>query len=329
MNSQVQVKLPFERPKRKCSIQPAEEDRVLETETQKLRASSSAPKVKKFTPLRVDIPKEKDCKLSDDLADCVRTFCKVCGSSFTLTHMRTHTLSQHQMQITKYKEVYGPFEIIEKVFHKCHICDKLVLLDSDALGGHIKGVHKMKEREYKEKYLTYSCPRSGQATLTSVTLEPKIKKSSGVFMKKSIVTSSRPEYDFKTTFPDFEYSCNLKHCELCEHGGVSVLLETIASSEVVMSEVGEDDDTADTTDTTVTGVGEVLAAMEEACTSVSVGQGGWSKKFLPTDIIRGELKDDFKDDANFHDDSIDYSEDSLVEESDSSSDSSEEELEEN
>ena len=176
-------------------------------------------------------------------------------------------MMKHKMQITRYKEMYGPFEIIEHVFHKCHLCGKILLLDSDAMGGHIKGTHKMKEREYKEKYFIYSYPRSGQSSSTSVTLEPKIKKSSGAVMKKSIVTSSMPEYDFKTTFPDFEYSCNLKHCELCEHGGVSVLLETIASSEVVMSEVGEDDDTADTIDTTVTGVGEVLAAMEEACTS--------------------------------------------------------------
>ena len=41
------------------------------------------------------------------------------------------------------------------VWHRCHICGKLVLMDSDALGGHIKGTHKMKEKDYKEQYCVY------------------------------------------------------------------------------------------------------------------------------------------------------------------------------
>ena len=41
------------------------------------------------------------------------------------------------------------------VWHRCHICGKLVLMDSDALGGHIKGTHRMKEKEYKEQYCVY------------------------------------------------------------------------------------------------------------------------------------------------------------------------------
>ena len=66
--------------------------------------------------------------------------------------MRSHTIKYHGIQITKYKDMYGPFEIIEKVFHKCHLCGKIVLMDSDVLGGHIKKTHKMKEKDYKEKY---------------------------------------------------------------------------------------------------------------------------------------------------------------------------------
>ena len=30
-----------------------------------------------------------------------------------------------------------------------------MLLDSDALGGHIKNIHKMKEKDYKDKYCVY------------------------------------------------------------------------------------------------------------------------------------------------------------------------------
>ena len=69
--------------------------------------------------------------------------------------MRMHTISKHDLQITRYKELYGLFEIIEQVFHKCHICGKLVLLDNDALGIHIKKTHKMKEKDYKERFMIY------------------------------------------------------------------------------------------------------------------------------------------------------------------------------
>ena len=41
------------------------------------------------------------------------------------------------------------------MWHACHLCGKLVLLDSDALGGHIKNIHKMKEKDYKDKYCVY------------------------------------------------------------------------------------------------------------------------------------------------------------------------------
>ena len=56
--------------------------------------------------------------------------------------------------------MYGQFEIIEKVFHKCHLCGNFFLMDSDILVGHIKGTHKMKEKAYKERYCIYN-PTAG------------------------------------------------------------------------------------------------------------------------------------------------------------------------
>ena len=47
--------------------------------------------------------------------------------------MRRHTKLKHKMRITKYKELHGPFEITEHVFHKCHLCDKILLLDNEVL----------------------------------------------------------------------------------------------------------------------------------------------------------------------------------------------------
>ena len=74
--------------------------------------------------------------------------------------MRRHTKLKHKMRITKYKELHGPFEITEHVFHKCHLCDKILLLDNDAMGGHIKFTHKMKEKVYKEQFMYYSSQSS-------------------------------------------------------------------------------------------------------------------------------------------------------------------------
>ena len=126
-------------------------------------------KVKKFKVLRVPIPTdEENCKFSDNLADIVRTLCQICEASVTLSGMRRHTRLKHKLQITKYKELHGPFKIIEHVFHKCHLCDKIMLLDRDAMGGHIKGTHKMKEKDYTEQFMFYSTgPDPGRYAETS------------------------------------------------------------------------------------------------------------------------------------------------------------------
>eukprot|EP00092_Neocalanus_flemingeri_P010535 GFUD01011351.1.p1 GENE.GFUD01011351.1~~GFUD01011351.1.p1 ORF type:complete len:282 (+),score=81.13 GFUD01011351.1:194-1039(+) len=273
--------------------------------------------------MRISAPEENSCKLSDNLADACRTFCKVCGISFTLTSMRTHTLSKHELQVTRYKELYGPFEIIEQVFHKCHICGKIVLLDHDILGGHIKGVHKMKEKDYKEMYMVYAHQSEAKVeSLSSQTSSKKIENE-----------SSKPQYDFKSTFPDFEYSCNLKHCELCEHGGVAVIMDNLDTNKVrseVIEKISEPLSVPKT-------IGEDYKAVDEVEVDDLVqvkclaGQGGWSKKFLPTDIlIKGnDLEDsEFKDEF-LNSESFDYSDESLIEETEGSlSDSSEKDSDE-
>ena len=88
--------------------------------------------------------------------------------------MRSHTVQSHGVQITKYKEMYGQLEIIEKVFHKCHLCGKIVLLDSDTLGAHIKRAHKMKERAYKKKFCIYK-PAAGVKQSLKIK-KPRVKK---------------------------------------------------------------------------------------------------------------------------------------------------------
>jgi len=318
----------IKRPKRKCSIQPIIDGNCEdEGPARKFKPSSPAPPntSRKSCPLRISAPEEGSCKLSDNLADSCRTFCKVCGISYPLSAMRMHTISKHDLQITRYKELYGLFEIIEQVFHKCHICGKIVLLDNDALGGHIKSTHKMKEKDYKERFMTY-------ANKSSSKVESQPSKIPDEKSKK--VGSKQPQFDFKTTFPDFEYSCNLKHCELCEHEGVAVLLDTIDSKvkTEVESEVKLEVDIEKTSESFSVAKQEFLSAneVEEPLPPVEckLGQGGWSKKFLPTDILAsGYLRDDLEEfeveDEFFDSESIDYSDESLLEESEDTSESSE------
>ena len=63
----------------------------------------------------------KRYRFSNNTADSCRTVCRVCGKAFPLQRMRSHTKTDHQMQITEYKAKFcqrGFYDIIEKVFHR-------------------------------------------------------------------------------------------------------------------------------------------------------------------------------------------------------------------
>ena len=42
---------------------------------------------------------------------------QICEKPYPLTGMRNHTKTAHGLQITKYKEIYGPFEILQVLLH--------------------------------------------------------------------------------------------------------------------------------------------------------------------------------------------------------------------
>jgi len=305
-----------ERPKRKCSTPALGQSPPSLNPTKRnidsgniKQSESTLPSLEKktkvmkknSTPLRVSIPDEGDCKLSDDLADSVKTLCQICQLPVTLTGMRSHTLLKHEIQITKYKELYGPFQIIEHIFHKCHLCGKILLLDSDAMGGHIKGIHKMKERDYKTRFMTYQAAS---------------RSDSGGIIEDNKTSAPNVEYDFKTTFPDFEYACNLKHCELCGREGVKVPLEQL--EEKSNNEFNDFGKLCAKTDTEEF---DDIVNVKSSCVS---GQGGWTKKFLPTDVLLGNhLKDETDGGDNDEYDNFDYSDESLIVDSDSSDSSDE------
>ena len=62
------------------------------------------------------------------------------------------------MVITEYKKKYNQeyFDIVEKVFHKCGLCQLPILLDSDMVASHLhsnKATHNMSHKEYNLKYM--------------------------------------------------------------------------------------------------------------------------------------------------------------------------------
>lgn len=243
--------------------------------TSRAKAASVPPLRAVAAPLRVAPEDPETCKLSDDLADSCKTLCKVCGQPFFLTGMRSHTQAAHGLQITMYKEIHGPFEIIEKVFHKCHICGKILLLDSDAMGGHIKGTHKMKERDYKEKYCTYAKPstnlkfstsqkynvsqKSLKAGKSSKSLPPvkalkaskslkSVKSNKSLKSRKSKIEEDESDEDQEwlkrkarkvrtfDPFKDVEYDCAMPHCDPCGRSSVVVQLASLDKQELEKAE---------------------------------------------------------------------------------------------
>lgn len=73
--------------------------------------------------------KENICstKFSSSMKDAVKTLCQLCGLPVTLTAMRGHTKSAHALSIADYKDRYGNHrtQIIERIFHRCGLCDQV------------------------------------------------------------------------------------------------------------------------------------------------------------------------------------------------------------
>merc|ERR1712129_211226 len=96
-------------------------------------------------------------KFSDNMNEVCKTLCKICDKPFSLTGMRSHTKSCHDMKITQYKERFNQiaFDIIERIFHHCKICGKTMLFDGDTVGAHVKNAHKSSHthKTYNDQFL--------------------------------------------------------------------------------------------------------------------------------------------------------------------------------
>merc|ERR1719394_500414 len=62
------------------------------------------------------------------------------------------------MVITEYKNRFNQhyFDMVVKVFHRCGICQEIILLDSDYVASHLqshKGDQKITHKDYNEKFM--------------------------------------------------------------------------------------------------------------------------------------------------------------------------------
>ena len=73
-----------------------------------------------------------------------------------LSSLLNHLRYAHKKTLTQYKELVGNprTQIIEVVFHKCTICRKTVLLNSDDISKHLKKKHRnISYKEYVSNYM--------------------------------------------------------------------------------------------------------------------------------------------------------------------------------
>ena len=80
-------------------------------------------------------PDSENCRFSNCMRDAVRSICQICGSPETWNNMRNHTKKVHGIRITDYKQQYGQLteHLVAKVFHKCGVCGRVLLLDPDVV----------------------------------------------------------------------------------------------------------------------------------------------------------------------------------------------------
>jgi len=92
-------------------------------------------------------------QLSNDPNMSCRVFCNICDRLYFLSGLRKHVAHKHSLTYTEYKRRFGGDprrQIINSVYHCCVLCKKVVLLDTDELGKHLKD-HRLGYTQYMKQ----------------------------------------------------------------------------------------------------------------------------------------------------------------------------------
>merc|ERR1719427_2200136 len=112
-----------------------------------------------------------DKTFSDNYDDSCLVECSICDKQMAMPQLRSHTSSQHQITITKYKERFGPqLTFTRETFHLCKLCGVEILLDSDSIAAHVRRIHKWTLKQYNDTHMMKKVVRHGLKKEKSIQL---------------------------------------------------------------------------------------------------------------------------------------------------------------
>ncbi len=75
------------------------------------------------------------------------SFCSETG--FSLVSLTWHKKKKHNMKTASFKMT----EIIQASYHKCCVCDKIILCDNTVIGNHVSNSHKFRFSQYVREHV--------------------------------------------------------------------------------------------------------------------------------------------------------------------------------
>ena len=74
--------------------------------------------------------------------------CEICQTE--VRQLAVHVYQVHQTFLQDYRKKYGVRDSANLVYHKCGVCGKEMVFDYSNVGAHIRNLHKLSFKEYKE-----------------------------------------------------------------------------------------------------------------------------------------------------------------------------------
>ena len=99
-----------------------------------------------------------NCKLcipwTDDPSNFNKVVCRICQVEIRADLIKNHVNTKHKMTYRNYLENNGSKPIyVNKRYHKCRICNYIMLFNRDLLQAHSKSRHNITLKRYIATYL--------------------------------------------------------------------------------------------------------------------------------------------------------------------------------
>lgn len=101
---------------------------------------------------------------SDNTEEMCVALCQICGAA--LKYFRSHVKDVHKMTMSDYRISCGSTTYQKETYHRCKICYKVILFESDTIQRHLSKSHKTNLGLYRLEYLN---PRIQQQPLQMTT----------------------------------------------------------------------------------------------------------------------------------------------------------------